>query len=162
MTTEKRTNIDKCVGIKDNTLYILNSVFKHSEDFKGATGSMLSPITQEYIDSMNSLDYAKDNYDYLWRESVASNITEKSLDEYIEDLIAETRCNTDSEYVGHDTSDIHLVPEDIKEKYFPEAATFKCIGGGRCFDHDMEFDIVLDQGLLDLINKYETKNEVQA
>jgi len=83
--------------------------------------------------------------------AVKEDSTIDSLQNFIEEIIE----NCDGEFPFHDVSGIEHVPDDIKEKYFPDAATFECGGGGRCFEKGMKFDIVIDKEMIDLIDKYE-------
>lgn len=154
-TIEKaRTNYYICVGIKDGELYMLDSIFEYPDGFKGATGTRFTPVTQEEIDQYNNPDHLRDNeYDYFWKESVQAGKTKLGLDEWLQLVIDEAQ-DYGLAYPGHDNSYVDkLTPDDYK--HFPNAVTFNCIGGGRCFDKNMEFDIVLRPDLIKLINKAE-------
>lgn len=148
--------------LKDGSLVMLDYIFidtLYDKPFCGATGTSFSPVSQEQIDERNNPENVKEEYKYLWQESVKSGTTEDSLDDFIERLINDP--NTDGEFFGHDNSYVHKIPEAIKEKYFPEAATFECTGGGRMFDADMkasDFKVLLRPDLLKEIVKVEGKN----
>lgn len=151
---------NKPVGIIDGILYLVNYTFEdtlHNEPFNGVTGSVLEPITQEYINDANTVEQSKEYCRDLWAESVKNGNYEGSLVEFTEEALR----NSDGAYLGHDESDVHYVPVNIMDEYFKDAVTFNCIGGGRCFRNGMKWDIVLDQHLVNEINRLE-KPEVIA
>lgn len=125
----ERIIINKPVAInrQTNEVYILNSLFKHSDDFKGATGSVLSPITQDYVDDRKDMNELMDTYYYCWKESDSR----ESLRNFCLDIIADC----DGLFPGHDRSDCHLAESLLGE--FTDAIDFECIGGGRCFSVEM-------------------------
>lgn len=154
MKDEKRTTYNIVVGITENDeIYLLNSIFDHGKGFKGATGSVLVPVSQDYIDERNDLDSIIDTYGYLWTEAVASGSTTDSQEDYMQQVLD----SSDGAFFGHDESYVHHITKEFKDEYFPDAETFECVGGGRCFDAGMKFKTVLRQDLLDLINKAEAK-----
>ncbi len=153
-TTRKQVTYNRPVGIKDGCLYLVNYTFEDvlgDKPFNGVTGAIMEPITQAQIDEYNEFENVVENVRDLWVEAVKDGRIEEGLEEYTRAIIRDM----DDEYFGQDTSDIHYVPEEIASKYFPEAATWNCIGGGRCFEKGMTFDVVLDQFLLDEINRLE-------
>lgn len=166
MTTEnnndrQQVNYNKPVGIKDGSIYFLNYVFNHSDNFKGATGTVLDPITTDYINNISNEDWIEYSRD-LWKSAVETNSTENSLKDFSEQI------KTDSEidglkYPGHDTSYSELYDE-AKKHFDSNVETFNCCGGGRCFNLELlnSFDKVIDQDLIDLIKSYEQENETKA
>lgn len=153
MSETKRTTYNMVVGVKDGEIYLLNGIFDHGNGFKGATGSILRPVTADEVEERRDLEYVKDVYGYLWQEAVADGSTEISLNEYIEDIIF----YCDGHFPGHDDSDIEHLDDDFISTYFPDAETFECVGGGRCFSTNMKFDVLVSQDLLDIIELYENK-----
>lgn len=155
MKVRKQTEYWEIVGItEDNEIVMLDYIFKdkmHGKPFNGATGTIFVPVTQDDIDARNDFDQIKDDYSYLWTEAVATGATEDSLDDYIQSLID----NADGYFFGHDTSYINKIPETFRKKYFPDAETFECIGGGRCFGRHLKFKVILRPDLLKKINKVE-------
>lgn len=154
----KQISYNKPVGIIDGTLYLVNYTFEdalHGNPFKGVTGSILEPITQGQIDEYNAPENAKDWCHDLWKESVNAGRYEGSLDDFVDEML---EC-LDGEYLGHDPSDVRFVPDKIKEKYFPDAVTFNCVGGGRCFNKGMKWDVVLDEKLVKEIDRLELTKE---
>lgn len=159
MKNKQEKIFNKIVGISESgTIIMIRSVFNytdglHGQPFYGAQYAEFAPISQDYIDEMNEIDRLKDEYDYLWREAVASKQTECSLEEYMQDIIDENEANG-SYFLGHDDSYIHDIPESFKEEYFPDAVTFQCIGCGRMSSHK-KYDKVFDQELIDLADSFE-------
>lgn len=123
------------------------------EGFRGATGTLFSPVTQDEIDERNDLETVIESYGYLWNEAVADGTTTESQEDYIQGLID----SSDGYFFGHDDSGIHKIPRSFKEKFFPDAETFECVGGGRCISHGMEFEIILRPDLLKEALKFEEK-----
>lgn len=146
----ERIIINKPVAINRNTneVYILNSLFKHNDGFKGATGSVLVPITQDYVDSRNDIEEIMDLYYDYWKQSDSI----ASLRDFCRDILIDC----DGLFPGHDTSDCHLAEDLLGE--FTDAIAFECIGGGRCFSVEL-FDIegieILDHDLVKQIKRYE-------
>lgn len=160
----------------DNEVKMLDSFFQHQDDFKGVTGSSFYFVDPQGIEERNDIDNIKDNYDFIWREQVQAQKTEESLDEWAESFKQEYIMNSDSLFVGHDTSYIHHLDRDqafldwhnsrfkteLKGCYDDEEGTFECIGGGRCFNSEEE-DLVsyIDDSralLHDLARSFEAGN----
>ena len=160
MTKKKEKKYYKPVGIKDGSIYFLDYTFEDG-DFKGAVGTVLDPITKNYIDSITNEDWIEYSRE-IWVEAVKSGSTEQSLEDYAESIKNESE-NQGQLYPGHDDSYTEL--HDEAKKYFDSnVETFNCCGGGRCFDLKLlnSFDTVINQDLIDLIKSYESKNETVA
>jgi hypothetical protein len=161
MKTRQQLEINKCIGITVNDeLIMVDYLFNdtmHDKPFHGATGTMFSGITQDYIDERNNLDSLTEDYEYLWKEAVQAGSTELGLKDYMIEQKEINDCNSDGLFIGHDTSSIHLIPDEIKEKYFSECESFECIGGGRMFPIKADFKVIFRQDLLDLVNKIESE-----
>lgn len=135
----------------------------------GACGITMYTITQEYVDKMNDPDYVAQEYSYLWREAVANRDTELGLDDFIEELIA----NTDGLFVNDDPSfrcecesSISNLDEELTEKVESiigvkddDYATISCNSCGALFSkpHDLdtsEWLLVADSSLIqEIISK---------
>jgi hypothetical protein len=157
----QQVDYNKPVGIKDGSIYFLNYVFDHSDNFRGATGTVLDPITTNYIESITTEDWIEYSRD-LWRSAVETNSTEASLEDYAK-LIEDDSEMSGLLYPGHDDSysEFH---DEAKKHFDSNVETFNCSGGGRCFNLELlnSFDKVIDQDLIDLIKSYEKDNEVKA
>lgn len=168
--TRQETKINQIVGIKDGELYVLEYVFKHSDDFKGATGYSMGTITQEYIDEMNDIDMLCEEWDYLWREAVQAGNTDEGLREWMENW-QYASVNYDGYLFPSDDNSfryeteklVNSLPEDQKkqlEEVFgvmgEDYATWNCSGCGRCFNANDEWDVIFRPDLLELIKEYES------
>lgn len=156
------TKYNKPVGIKDGSVYVVDYTFEdtmHGEPFVGVTGTVLSPVSQAYIDERNEPENIEENYRDCWVEAVKSNNTDEGLTDWVRSNVIDD-CH-DGDFPGHDTSGLYDIEEYIPDllQHFEDAVTFECIGGGRCFSKNMEFDVVLDQALVDEINRLEKEDE---
>ena len=157
----QQVNYNKPVGIKDGSIYFLNYVFNYDDGFRGATGTVLDPITSNYIESITTEDWIEYSRD-LWRSAVETNSTETSLEDYAK-LVEDDSKMSGLLYPGHDNSYSELYDE-AKKHFDSDVETFNCSGGGRCFNLELlnSFDKVIDQDLIDLIKSYEVQNETKA
>jgi hypothetical protein len=157
----QQVNYNKPVGIKDGSIYFLNYVFDHSDNFRGATGTVLDPITSNYIENITTEDWTEYSRD-LWKSAVETNSTEDSLEDYAVKIKNESE-SYGQLFPGHDDSysEFH---KEAKKHFNSNVETFNCSGGGRCFNLELlnSFDKVIDQDLIDLIKSYEAENETKA
>ena len=147
---------NKPVGIKDGSIYFLNEIFNYKDGMKGATGTVLDPVTQSEIDEKNDFDNAVEYYREIWKSSVDADSTEQSLKDYVEDCLN----YQDGEFPGHDNSYSEL-HDEAKKHFDDDIETFDCTGGGRCFNEELlsSFDKVIDHSLIDLIRQYEKEDK---
>ena len=167
--TKEEIKINQIVGIKGGELYVLEDVFKYSDEFKGATGYSMGTISQSYIDEMNDIDFLESKLDYLWREAVQAGNTTDSLREYMQNLIDECQFY-DQLFPLDDNSFRHQTEKLVEElpaeqkvelvKVFgvigEDYATWSVNGCGRCFKADDEWDVIFRPDLLELIKQYES------
>lgn len=157
---KKETTYFEIIGITEHDeIIMLDKTFEgtmYGKPFCGAVGTSFAPVTQEYIDERNDLDFLMEEYSYLWEESGS----DQTLEEYMQDIIDGYQYE-DGYFLGHDTSYIERIPEDFKEKHFPDAETFECIGGGRMFraKDDTKWKVLLRPDLLKEIQRVESLNE---
>lgn len=158
MSDRNQVNYNRIVGIKDDQIYLVNYTFEdtlNGSEFKGVTGAVLSPVSQAYIDDRNSEENLEEYYREFWSLAVQEGDTELGLTDWIEQNV--DRAYEDGDFPGHDTSYVnHLdLDSDVIKENFPDAVTFECIGGGRCFTKNMEFDVIIDEFLVSEINRLE-------
>jgi hypothetical protein len=161
-------NYNEIIGITDSgEIYLLNYIFEstlHGTPFCGATGSILTPLTQAYVDSRNNIDSLKDTYGFLWQEAVKDGNTELGLDDYLQEMMDSEVQYGEGLFLGHDTSDTHhITDEQTAEietvlKYKHEIIGYECIGGGRCFDRDITWKHIFRPDLLAEIKRVEDLN----
>lgn len=152
----QQLTLNKCVGItKSGELIMVDYLFVHDENFHGATGTRFSPLTQSDIDDRNDIDNVTDAYGYLWEEAVKDGLTKLGQEEYMQQFIDSEVNYGDGLFFGHDTSSVHLIPDDIKATHYQGYESFECVGGGRMFPLREEMLIIFDQDLWDAVNAIE-------
>lgn len=148
----EQNNHHKLVGRIGNDYYFLDYTFADG-DFKGATGTVLTPISKsEYEDRTDpESETCQDWFREIWKMAVEDDKTEEGLTEWVENVI-----NIDGDEAVFDFSGYNLWDQlreiGLSEDDYP---VFECIGCGRCFDVDMEFDEIYDKELWEEIKQYE-------
>ena len=151
MTEEKReTKYNQLVGRIGDEYYFLDYTFHHGDDFKGATGSELSPLTEDEYNERVESYFDPENMRDSWRQAVSDSSTDLSLSDWIE-LVKDT----DGEENVIDRSYADTYGEELKKRLGDKAFEVECLGGGRCFEAGMKFDEVFNQKLVDIINQFE-------
>lgn len=148
--------IEKVIGRREDEYIVCDYVFKCDESFMGATGSCFRPVSKaEYEEGQNAAsDMVKDRLRDSWIESVQTGATEKGLEEFCEEILAQgDEAIWDLSYYSYHDLIRTAYPELTKEEY----PIFECTGGGRCFSPDMQWDDLYDKETYDLIVQYETK-----
>jgi len=147
----KQTDYNEIIGMIDGEYYMLDYIFDDGKDFKGATGSVFSPVSPEEQEDLLDIDNIKDTFADCWREAVSGGHTEDSLDDYCQSIIDNDGIDgvIDTSYSNYWDKIRQL------DKKFTDDWVFNCTGGGRCFSKNMKFDKVFRQDLIDIINKYE-------
>jgi hypothetical protein len=148
MNDRNQTDYNSIVGYDvDGNAVILNYTFTYSDDFHGATGSVVELVSQEQYafdtDPENMAEWAED----LWREDAGNtNGTTNGLDEWIADKWDEL---LESRY---DSSDSEYVPAG-------NHATTNCIACGRIFPHAIDRLVkIVNLDLIDVIRAAEAGN----
>lgn len=163
MENRKATEYNELVGIsKDGGLVILEEIFSYGENgLKGATGYIMETLTQDQIDLARSEEQLKE----YWQDAVANNMTEASLDEWVEGM-NENYNDENGYFYGDDPSfreltneiysnlsdeDKAVVKEHIGEKG-KDFVDFDCQSCGRCMltDHK-DYSVLLRPDLLEKI-----------
>jgi len=157
MRDEKTYN--KVVAINKNTkeIYLLDYLFYNTDDFKGATGSVLQPYTQSEIDDRRDVDEVMD---CLMDIVEVEQLQEQSLRELAKN---ELDAIDEDEFFGMDTGCNYRISDEdektIKKILGDDIVNYDCVGGGRCFNVNMFDDdfVILDDELVKEIYKYETQ-----
>lgn len=160
MKTE--TKYMQLVGKINEKYYVLDYIFSYDEDdFKGATGYIFVPVTKEQQKEAMTREAVKERFEDLWRDAVHSGATEQELDTYIDEIYynisIDDMFDTSEFSTGETIAQVYNseLPENILEDQ--KAEFCECVGAGRIFSHNMKFDKVYNQELLDEINKFEEK-----
>lgn len=157
----KETAVNRIVGIKDGELWICEGFFKHSDDFAGATGFVMRPLTDAEIDANNLPDNYIEYYRELWKEAVRTDHTEYGLEEFAEDCLN----NEDGVFPGDDPSfreETENLVAGLSPKHqavifllIGDYKTWTCTRCGRIFTENEEFDYIFDKKLLKKIKQIE-------
>ena len=153
---------NKLVGRKGNEYYFLDYIFKHDEDFMGATGTIVTPVHSNYFEYATSRDGLAERYLDAMSESEWCNTlgldeddcTEEEIIDGIENLYRAGELQPFEECSSKEESQMREIAEFSDSNKYP---LFEVIGGGRSFYADPKFDEVYDKTLLALIIKAESK-----
>ena len=129
--TRQEEKIYKLVGInKDGEIVMCDDIFKYSDGFKGACGSIFEILTKEKAEKINRLVREDGDYGYedLWRECVHAGNTTDGLTEWLESVVDEELANG-KDFVGQDTSYFNYLKQELKRLYesMPEEKLQKMI-----------------------------------
>ena len=107
-TTRHATHYYEVIGTtSDGGVVILEEVFKYPDGFKGATGALVYPVSEDEIEQALG-DEKEDYYEEFWREDAGeSNGTTLGLTEWVANI-------WDDEYIDSRFENYeHLETEDI-------------------------------------------------
>ena len=158
----ERIKFNKVVNFDKESMEVtvLDDVFKHSETFKGATGSTFYPVSKaeykrmttltEIVDRLESC-VTEDGIPIEFRERENGGLYKNPYKRWAKAI----KDDEDEMEMMFDTSYSELwdyMREEIglSEK---EAYIFDCSGGGRCFDKDFQGNINVE--LSEIIREYE-------
>jgi len=146
----KETKIGKLICKIEDEYYFLNYFFNHNDDFKGATGTILRPVSkEEYIEITedNAEEYLEEN----WRMAVQGGNTTDGLSDWVEYV---KRMDGDGAFFDLSYSEYweQLRAIGFDEEDYP---VIECRGGGRCFGKETKFDKIFDKKLWKQIREIE-------
>ena len=116
---DKKKKIYKLVGLnKDGEIVMCDDIFKYSDGFKGACGSIFEILTKEKAEKINRLVREDGDYGYedLWRECVHAGDTTDGLTEWLESVVDEELAGG-KDFVGQDTSYFNYLKQELKRLY---------------------------------------------
>ena len=147
----EKTKYNKLIGRIGNEYYFLDYLFFDNDGFKGATGTIMYPMTENEYDDRVKNYFDPENIKELWEQAVKSGKTTLGLNDWIE-LVK----NTDGEENIIDRSYTESYGKILKKKLGEKKAfEVECIGGGRCFDENMQWDEMYNEKLWKKIQEYE-------
>lgn len=150
---KEQTNYNKLVARKDDLYYFCDYIFSDGATFRGATATVLRPIPNDEYKERTDRDSLIDSLEEAWKDAVQSGCTTWGLEAWADEAI-----NIDGEEhcAGMDPSGEHLYPQmralGLSEEDYP---AIECMGGGRSFSHDDEFDEIYDPELWAKIQEVE-------
>lgn len=137
------------IGKIGDEYYFLDDIFKYADNFRGATGSVMRPVSSnEYNQRLNAYDEDGE----LWRGAVQAGNTEMGMNEWHDYVINMDGDDAIFDLSYRDYADALYEKGIVNESDYP---IIECVGGGRCFDtigaHGEKFEVVYNQELLDKI-----------
>ncbi len=129
-TTRHATHYYEVIGTtSDGGVVILEEVFKYPDGFKGATGALVYPVSEDEIE-LSIVDEKEDYYEEYWREDAGeSNGTTLGLTEWVANI-------WDDEYIDSRFENYeHLETEDIAKAVGADVVPerYTVVGLGRMF-----------------------------
>lgn len=156
---KNETQIRKLVGrigdVTTGEYYICDYIFNDSPDFHGATATILTPVSSDRKDDMTNPDNAdcQDRFRECWQEAVKAGTTEEGLIDWLEQVLNSAGDEAAFDLGGSDYwDDIRKAEPELTEDNYP---IFECVGGGRSFHKNMQFDKVYNAVLLQQIKAIE-------
>lgn len=151
MEKEERKNFNELIGRIGDRYYFLDSLFKHSDSFKGATAHIVEMVSKSEYEDRKDPTNLEDEYKYMWKDAVANDQTEESLSEWVRDLADDDEFIFDTSFYECAEKLRELFPKFNYEDYPIHEGT----GCGRSFSVDMEWDELYNEELWEEIKKYE-------
>lgn len=117
--TRQEEKIYKLVGLnKNGEIVMCDDIFKYSDGFKGACGSIFEILNKSKAEEINRLVAQGDyGYDDLWRECVHAGSTTEGLTEWLENLVYDEVTIGDNDFVGQDKSYFCQLKQELKRLY---------------------------------------------
>lgn len=162
MSKRIEIRVNKVIGIIDNEPVALGSLFWDSEDSHGATGYGWEVVNEDDADNRWYDMESGECWDekMMWKEAVQADNTEKSYQEWLDDVIDDMK--QDCDYPYQDRSGLFMIDDETEKKikehlrYSEDTQLYYgCNRGGRCFENDTEFDIEFEPALIRMIRIFE-------
>lgn len=156
-----KTKYMQLVGRIADHYYVLDYTFDNEDGFKGATGYIFVPVTKEQIKNALTYEAVKERFEELWIDAVHNRLTEQGLDAYINEIYnnisIDDMFDTSEFSTGVTVAQVYNseLPENTPDE--KKAEFCECVGAGRIFLHNIKFDKVYNQELLDEINEFEER-----
>ena len=172
MSKRIEIRVNKVVGMIEDEPVGLDYLFWGSESFHGATGTGWEVVNEDEADNRWKDIESGESFDekLMWKEAVRADRTEKSYEEWLDDVIDEMKMECDYPY--QDKSGLFMIDDEIEKKikehlgYSEDTQLYYgCNRGGRCFENDTEFDVEFEPELIRAIRIFEqdkvTEEEVR-
>ena len=150
---KKQDDFNKLVGRIGDSYYFCDYIFEDSNGFKGATGTVLEPVSKQQYEDDTSEDRLEERFEDCWAEAVKAKQTEQSLANYAKEVFAVNGDESVYDFSGYDSW------EQLRDIRFDEDnyPCFTCTGCGRCFYSNMVFDTIYNVELWEKIKAIESK-----
>ena len=145
----KEEKINKIVGRIGEEFYFCEKFFEYEDSFRGVLGSILVPVSPEEAEERRR-NFDEDGK--LWRDAVANELTELGHEDWVEETLAE----------NGDEAVFDLVSSEKEAAVIEKVGADKvelveCVGGGRIFRPDLEWDELYDPALWERIKEFERR-----
>jgi hypothetical protein len=160
-----RDNYDALVGRVGDEYYFLDEIFKYKDGFKGATGTVVMPVSKAYYEYATSEDGILERYmDAMGEDEWISTLgldrddfededeMIKAIEDGIYDLYRVGELNPFEEVNYKLEEQMRELPEFSDSDEYP---LFEIIGVGRIFDKNRKFDKIYNQELFNKIKEIE-------
>lgn len=150
-----QTQIKKLVGRIGNEYYFCDTLFEHTDDFKGATATVLQPVSRDIYEERTNPDNfdTQEYFEDCWRQAVQAGMTTDSLESYVKMILDIDGDEAVFDMSGYDYwDDLRKTIPTLTEENYP---IFECVGGGRSFSPDMKWDEIYDKKLWQQIKEIE-------
>ena len=129
-TTRHATHYYEVIGTtSDGGVVILEEVFKYPDGFKGATGALVYPVSEDEIERA-LVDEKEDYYEEFWREDAGeSNGTTLGLTEWVANIWDDEYI--DSRFENYEYLETEDIAKAVGADVVPERYTV--VGLGRMF-----------------------------
>ena len=117
--TRQEEKIYRLVGLnQDGEFVMCEDIFKYSDGFKGACGSIFEILNKKKAREINRLvrEYGDYGYEDLWRECVQAREITDGLTEWLERVVNE-ELEDGKDFVGQDISSLDCLERELKRIY---------------------------------------------
>ena len=137
---------NKVVAYGEDEIYLLDYTFNYADGFKGAVGTIVSPVTEQEYNERLSREGLAETAECIWRADAGSTFgTELGLEEWINENLEELREGA-----------IELQDLEVLEAAGLHYFAAEIIGAGRVFHEGWDKGLtVVDRDLLEVINTIE-------
>ena len=137
---------NKVVAYNEDEIYLLDYTFSYSEEFEGAVGTIVRPVTEQEYNERLSREGLAETAECIWRADAGSTYgTELGLEDWINENLEELREGA-----------IELQDLEVLEAAGLHYFAAEIIGGGRVFHEGWDKGLtVVDRDLLEVINTIE-------
>lgn len=155
-----KTEIKKgqLVGRIDDSYYVCDTIFNYHDGLKGATTTVLRPVSQAEYEERTNLESAIEYFEDCWRGAVKAGTTTKSLESWVENVLTIDGDEAVFDFSGYEYWD--MLRETIAELTEENYPVFECIGSGRSFDINMKWDEIYNKGLWEEIKEAERQSRI--
>jgi hypothetical protein len=161
----EREKVDTLIAKRGEEYYFLDDVFEYKDGFKGATGTIVVPVSKDYYEYATSYDGIVERYvdsmgEDEWLDVLGLDKDDfedegemiEAIEEGIYALYRNGELNPFEEPNYDMVEQMRDLPQFKNEDKYP---IFEVIGGGRIFNKDNKFDKIYNKKLYNRIKTLE-------